>query len=256
MIGLCMLALTSLSATACDRAPESTMSSASSAPGSASVPPVEVQTFGELHKMMQEGETGNAYAIRDALKEPHSFAIGALSGLRGEVTIRDGVVWLAYPDGDRARVERDAASPEQAALFVLSHVAHWQTLAISAPVPKAELDAFIESQAVRAGIDVTQPFPVRIEGPIASLDWHVIDGARLTPGGSHEDHKRAAVTGNLTQVDVHLIGFFGQNAQGVFTHMGERSHFHVIEPKSNTTGHVDDLEVAAGAQLMLPARAP
>ena len=250
-----MIFLAALGVLACNRAPESTASSASSGSASARVPPVDVQTFGELHKVMQEGQTGDVYAIRDALAEPHSFAVGALSGLRGEVTIRDGVVWFAYPEGERARVERDAATPEQATIFVLSHVAQWQTLPVAAPVPKAELDAFIELQAMRAGIDVSHPFPVRIEGPIVSLEWHVIDGTRLTAGGSHEDHKRAAVTGKLTHVDAQLVGFFGQSAQGVFTHMGERSHFQVIEPNSNTTGHVDDVEIASGAQLLLPARA-
>ncbi|MBL8741828.1 MAG: hypothetical protein JNK04_12060, partial [Myxococcales bacterium] len=68
-----MIFLAALGVLACNRAPESTASSASSGSASARVPPVDVQTFGELHKVMQEGQTGDVYAIRDALAEPHSF---------------------------------------------------------------------------------------------------------------------------------------------------------------------------------------
>jgi acetolactate decarboxylase len=246
-----VIAWATLALSACEAPAKQLPSAQSTDVARSATVPVRVQTFGELHKIMHEGQTGEVFRVGDAIAQPHAFAVGALSGLRGEVTIRDGVIWLAYPQGDHARVAQDQQTSEQATLFVLSHVPAWQTSAITAPVSNADLDAFIEARAIAAGIDAGQPFPVRIEGPMVSVDWHVIDGNRLSEGGSHEDHLRAAVTGRLRDVEAELVGFFGQSAQGVFTHMGQRSHFHVIEPVSETTGHVDALEIGAGARLML-----
>jgi acetolactate decarboxylase len=214
--------------------------------------PVEVRSFGELRKIMHEGQVGPTASIQGAIAEPHAFAVGALSGLRGEVTVLDGAIWLAYPDGNRARVERVPQTAEQATLFVVAHVPEWVPRPIHAEVQFEQLDQFIEDQAKEAGLDVGRPFPVRIEGPIAGAQWHVVGGA--PPGGSDasHDHLQNAVKGSLEDVDAQLVGFFAQSAQGVFTHMGKRTHFHVVQADTRTMGHVDRVTVKPGARILLP----
>ena len=70
-------------------------------------------------------------------------------------------------------------------------------------------------------------------------------------GPSHADHLGTSVRGKLQNTDVRLVGFFGQTAQGVFTHMGRRTHFHVLEPDSRTMGHVDEVDIQRGARVFL-----
>jgi acetolactate decarboxylase len=202
---------------------------------------------------MHEGQVGPTVNVQDAIAAPHAFAVGALSGLRGEVTVLDGAVWLAYPDGHRARVERVVRTDEQATLFVLAHVPEWSPQPIHAEVPFEHLDQFIEEQAKAAGVDVSAPFPVRIDGPVTAVQWHVVGGTPARGGhASHEDHLRDAVKGSLENVDAQLIGFFAQSAQGLFTHMGQRTHFHLVQADTLTTGHVDRVTIKPGARILFP----
>jgi acetolactate decarboxylase len=232
---------------ACDRGAHSAVSSLEVPVGEVQ----SVQSFGELRKIMHQGQTGPVFRVRDANAAPHAFAIGALSGLRGEVTILDGETWLAYPDGAHARVLRDPGTSEEATLFVLARVPAWRAVGVAARVPFDRLDDFIEETAAASGIDVSKPFPVRIEGPLVFARWHVVDGSRMGTGdSSHADHVRTAVTGRLEGVDAQLVGFFARSAQGVYTHVGQRTHFHLIDRASDTMGHVDEVEIGAGARVL------
>jgi hypothetical protein len=47
-----------------------------------------------------------------------------------------------------------------------------------------------------------------------------------------------------------VVGFYSAAHQGVFTHMGERTHLHAIV--GDATGHVDALAIGAGATLRVP----
>ena len=102
----------------------------------------EVQTFGRLRDIMHDGKTGPVANVHDALESPHAFAVGALSGLRGEITILDGEVWLAYPSGGSVRVVQDSRTTEWATLLVLAHVTSWATAMVPRDVPFENLDAF------------------------------------------------------------------------------------------------------------------
>jgi hypothetical protein len=64
----------------------------------------------------------------------------------------------------------------------------------------------------------------RVEGPLVFVRWHVVDGSRMDPdASSHADHVRTAVTGRLDDVDAQLVGFFARSAQGVYTHVSQRT---------------------------------
>lgn len=215
--------------------------------------PVEVRHFGALREIMHEGRTGPSVQLRDVVPGPHAYGLGALSGLRGEVTVLDDVVWLAYPRPDGAAdVRRDAGVDEAATLFVVASVARWRGVVLTEDVPPDDLDAAISKIAGEAGVDTTRPFPVRVVGPLADLRWHVVDGSKLAPGSSHADHARTAVSGTLAAVDGELVGFHSTQHQGVFTHRGASTHFHVVVAATNITGHVDGVGLRRGATVYLP----
>lgn len=213
-----------------------------------------VRTYGALRAMMHDGATAAQVELA-AVLGPNAYAVGALSELRGEVTIVDGRAYIAYPgEGDDIKVEEVTSSAEAAALLVSSTVAEWQTVKASEEIPFEKLDAAIEKLAQELGIDTSERFTVRIEGGLADVQWHVIDGAKATPDTvhSHEGHRRMAVRGELAESRGTLIGFFSKNDQGVFTHMGSNTHLHVVDVERGVSGHVDSVRIRQGASLSFP----
>lgn len=215
---------------------------------------VEVRTYGALRAIFHQGQTGPQVKLSD-ITGPDVQAVGALSDSRGEVTIVDGTIWLGYPDGENgARVEKVQQSDEQAMLLVAARNNQWRRVTLEEDIDDASLDAKLEALAAAQGVDVSKPFPMRVEGPIANLKWHVLDGSKAgpQPATSHEDHMKMAASGAVAQADGLLVGFFSKNHHGVFTHMGSNSHFHVVLAKEGITGHVDGITLKKGATLLLP----
>jgi acetolactate decarboxylase len=213
----------------------------------------EPKTFGMLHEVMMMGKTDPKVTLSE-LPQKHLYAVGALSGLRGEVAVIDGVTWLAYgsPDG-RIKVETRKGSDEKATLLVASTVSRWQRVTLAEDVPFSKLDAAIEALAKSKGVDVGRAFPVMVEGSFVDIHWHVLKGAPPGGGGhSHGAHHEMAISRISAQGKGTLVGFFSTKHQGVFTHMGSNTHFHVVLPKEKITGHVDSVGLEKGNTVLLP----
>ena len=211
------------------------------------------KTFGVLHEVMM-GNTEPHVTLSD-LPQKHLYAVGALSGLRGEVSVLDGVTWLSYGGADDTiKVETKRGSDERAAILVASNVAKWQKLTIAEDVPFSKLDVTVERLARSKNVDVSHPFPVMVEGPLQDIEWHVMKGAPAAGDvlHSHGDHARTGVSRTTKQASATLIGFFSNKDQGVFTHMGSNTHFHVILTKEKLMGHVDSVGLKKGAALYVP----
>jgi alpha-acetolactate decarboxylase len=211
-------------------------------------PPL-VRTYGALREIMHEGKTGPHAELASLPVDGHTYALGALSELRGEVTVVDGTIWLAYPNDDGTpRVQSAQASDERATLFVSSQVERWHSVKLEHELRPDEFDARLEALAAARGVDTSRPFPFLIDGRLRDLHWHVVDGRKLA-GGGHADHMRSAVSGTLPEAAATLVGFFSKDHQGVFTHMGSNTHLHVVAPDAKVSGHVDAVTVPAGAKI-------
>ena len=184
------------------------------------------------------------------------FGLGALEGLGGEVTLWDGQLWLSTLDGQGGAVAgQHTATTAGATLLVTSVVPSWQERPINQAVPFDQLDTFIEREARAAGVNVAEAFPFRIEGAPTRLDWHVIDGSKIPPDAhGHEAHIRTAVRGTLSGTPVQIIGFYSPKHHAIFTHHDTNTHAHVISDAPMVTGHIDHVDINAGARLFLPAR--
>ncbi|XXX73142.1 acetolactate decarboxylase [Sorangium sp. So ce134] len=222
-------------------------------PAPGAPPAVQVRSFGALRAIMHEGQTGPAVRIGDVVPGPRAFGIGALSELRGEVTVVDDAIWTSYPRDDGTIDVRPAGAEERAALFVVANVARWQEATLDADVPDGQIDARIEALLRERGLDAEGAVPVQVRGGLRELSWHVIDGRKLAPGGGHADHVRASVSGTLPAAEGTLVGFFSKRHHGVFTHMGSNTHFHVLVPERSLMGHVDSVTLARGARVLVPA---
>jgi acetolactate decarboxylase len=215
-----------------------------------------VNAFGSLHAVMMENDTSAVIDLATLTPDSTLYGVGALAGLAGEITIAAGAVHLARPDdtfGVRETV--NDTSGAWAALLVVARVKAWQDVPIEAPIPFEELEKRVGEMAAGAGVDVAQPFPFLIEGPMRDLKWHVIDGRRLQPdAGGHEAHLAASAQRGLPFGSAVLVGFYSTRHEGVFTHMGARTHVHLIVPAARSSGHLDGIGIEPGATLRVPAR--
>lgn len=214
-----------------------------------------VQVHGALRAMFHEGKTDSMVGLDSLLPDPDLYAIGALASLAGEVTVIAGRAYLAFPEtANEARTEMALESDADAALLVSAAVPEWQSLVIDHPIPFEQLDDEIGKLAAAAGLSVERRLPFLLEGTFDDLQWHVIDGRRLAEGeSSHQDHQSASVRASRDRTPATLIGFYSQRDQGVFTHMGSKTHLHCVLEEPLSSGHVDHVSIPAGARIKFPA---
>ena len=206
-----------------------------------------------MMRLMHEGETGSVVGLDTLLPGPHLYALGALAGLDGEVTIIDDRVWLSRPGRDGPDTVRPEESREGAALLVDARVERWMELRVERDVMYSELGDEIARLAKEH--DVRAPFPFLIEGEVHELDWHVVDGAKLASieRPTHVDHMRTAQRGWESWADAVLLGFYSTEHHGLFTHRDSDIHIHAVLDDPPLTGHVDGVVIPKGTLVKLPA---
>jgi acetolactate decarboxylase len=204
--------------------------------------------------MFHEGQTGAAVTLDRMLPNSDLYAVGALAGLAGEITIVAGTVHLSYPQGpEDARTETVSRSEAGAALLVAAEVPGWHSVRTESAIPFEAFDEEIGRLAASVGLSLTGRFPFLLEGEFEELRWHVIDGRGLQGGGtSHEDHLVAAVRIARDRAPATLVGFYSSSDQGVFTHAGSRTHVHCVLDDAAASGHVDHVVVPAGTTVRFP----
>jgi alpha-acetolactate decarboxylase len=211
-------------------------------------PPLpEVNVWGALREMIHDGRVEARVELASVLGA-NSYGLGALAGMRGEVTILDGAAWISVGERDSGRATRGVTS-DSAALLVMATVPSWRSITIETDISAADLDARIEQYIAAAGISTDRPVPFVVDGSVEAT-WHVLKGPPA-PGSNPHDHARNAVVGTHAG-SANVVGFFSKKHQGIFTHMGHTVHAHVIDTGSSLAAHADELSIRAGAVLRLP----
>lgn len=239
------------------RACSAAVLAAAAAACAASPPPSpDVSVHGSLRAMFHQDQTSAAVTLDELGGGDGLVAVGALAELAGEVTVVHGRAYLSYPegpDGVRTEVAPAAGAGAGAALLVAAEVQEWRAVTTDRAIPFGELDEAVAALAAAAGLDTRGAFPFLVEGEVAELEWHVIDGRRLAGGGrTHRDHLEASVRRQAARARVTLVGFYSRGHQGVFTHAGSATHVHCVVYEPLSAGHVDHVVLPAGTAVMFP----
>lgn len=215
-----------------------------------------IRCYGSLRAMYHEGQTAETVRLADLLPDTSLYAVGALTGLTGEVTVVGGKAYLSYPAGENeTRTESTTTPSVGATLLVTANVDGWREVTTERAMPFEELDTAIAALAAQAGIPKGEKFPFFVEGEVEALEWHVIDGKRLAPGASgHQAHLDASVRASAKRTRATLIGFYSESDEGVFTHHGSKTHVHCVVREPLSSGHVDHVSIPAGTTVKLPVR--
>ena len=174
--------------------------------------------------------------------------------MAGEVTILDGRVWLTAPQGNQEY--QTQVSPletaEGAALLVVSEIGRWREFTLGESCTLDELESRIRRFADECAWSADHPFPILIKAEFPEIHSHIVDGSRIMPGDTPEQHHRAGIQLHERDQPAVFVGFYSESHGGVFTHQGKRLHVHTVVESKNYTAHVDEAIIPVGARVFLP----
>jgi len=191
-------------------------------------------------------------ALKDAVDARATDAVGAVSGLRGEISMIEGRLIISY--GAECGAACPSAASETATLLATATARNWRPVPIDKDLDAKAVETFIREQAKAIGLDETKPFPFRINGAVTNFIMHV----NAAPNPRFKGHglfDEMAITGLAKGPHIvgSVVGFYAPPAlQGVITHMGEFFHSHYVDEQRTMTAHLDTFGIAAGSTLMLP----
>jgi len=217
--------------------------------GCISPPPPDVHVVGAMKNVMQKGELFGRIALDTISTKVHLYGLGPLENLAGEITIVDGVSYVATVVDDSAmQVEKrlDVKAP----FFVYARVDQWEEHKLPDSVRTLhQLESFLEFTTEER----ERPFAFRLTGEVNSASIHVVNlpqGSEVrSPGDAHRGQRNFL----LKNTQVEIIGFFSTAHQGVFTHHDSFLHAHLLTADKSKMGHLDAVEfVNRGIRLFLP----
>ncbi len=180
----------------------------------------------------------------------HLYALGPVAGLKGEVTVLDGQVFVSKATGAQPTV---VLQPKVKSVFlVYASVPAWRSMALPTNVV-AEL-------ALATFLQKTLPANTRsaflVRGTALSARYHIQNYQGKAKELTHEAHDQAKVFYDLAETPVELVGFFTNhdNDGGTFVHRGQSTHIHLLSADRKHMGHLESIRLAPGAELLLPDR--
>jgi acetolactate decarboxylase len=224
----------------------------SSVPVQAADYPFGFKAYGVFGRMITQRNYLPVVALKDVVDAHATDAVGAVSGLRGEISMIEGKLIVSYGTDCAAACPQPAT--ETATLLATASAQHWRSIAIDRHLDAKAVESFIREQAKANGLD-DKPFPFRITGAITDFVMHV-NAAPNPRFKGHGSFDEMAVTGLAKgpRLEGSVVGFYAPPPlQGVITHMGEYLHAHYVDEQRTTTAHLDSFGVAAGATLLLPS---
>lgn len=169
---------------------------------------------------------------------------GAAGERSDEITIADGVLHLARPDGAGSYLQRTRpAAGEGAYMLQLVNVDAWAPQKGLPAIPNLDvLGATIGEQAQLTGCAGPTKLAYRIEGRVRRAEWSL---DTLPQRGDFVTEGQ----------DVIVVGLFANVEQGQhFVPEGRNIHAHAVFPTLGVAGHLKALELEPGARLQLQAR--
>lgn len=206
-----------------------------------------------MRSALRLGNTTSQITFEEINSSPHAFAVGALTDLKGEITVFDGQIIVAETeDGIHATSSTKTDSNESATLLTLSYVDSWLEYRLPTDM---DFEEAVESAATANGIDTDTPFPFYVNATTESYELHVINGfcPIATPDLDAADQPWRL---HGLETELLIVGFFAKNQEGVMTHHGSNVHIHGIDSTGKTviSGHLDAIDLKEGSTIFLPAK--
>lgn len=195
----------------------------------------EVLITGAMKRVMWEGKLEGIISFDSLQRQPGLYGLGPLAGLRGEITIDDGRVYVSRVSSDTSMVVVKSGAVT-APFFVRATVPAWRTLPLPSGVSTIKE---LEEHLIETVSNRPEPFPFKLVGVIDSALIHV---QNLPPGAqvsSPAEAHQGQTDYRIGKQKVRIIGFYSQQHRGVFTHHDSFLHLHLITDDEQLMGHLD-----------------
>lgn len=240
------------------------------APGRPASGPFAFSVYGAFQRMMHAQDFSSKAQLGAVMQGGATEAVGAVSGLRGEITAIDGKLLVTYgaPCATCGHPGEDSAT-----LLATAKVAAWHhPIKLPSNLTAKALDDFIIAEAKKAGLDMNKPFPIRMTGTLTGVKMHVLRGPGGPAKGHSSGHAAAQAARHATghrmghgaidqtdiaaeRIDGTVVGFYAPAPlQGIVTHPGDPFHYHWVDAARTKTAHLDVFGMQAGAELQLPVK--
>ena len=212
----------------------------------------ELWFIGAQRETIMNGKLAAALDLRTLADRAHLYGLGPLEQLRGEATIADGRPALARVSLDgmvKVTQSFDAGVP----FFVWAEVPRWIEMPIPAEIRSFEdLEHFVPRAATAAGLDTEKPLPFLVSGRQDLIEFHILNRIGDTPHNM-EMHEKIKIKFELVKTEATIVGFHSTRRSRVFTPGDSNIHIHFQTPDNSQSGHIEKLNIGAGARLCLPA---
>ena len=125
--------------------------------------PFDLGHYGHLKKMVHRRNSAGVVKLREALSAANGYAVGAISGGPGEITVINDRVWLDYGEDGLGNGVSELGE-ESAVLLVTSSVAEWHEVNVPEAMSLDQLQVFILAQAEQINLNIRDPFPFLLSG--------------------------------------------------------------------------------------------
>jgi acetolactate decarboxylase len=195
----------------------------------------EIQIAGAMKNVMWKGELDAIIQLDDIADKEGLYAIGPLSGLRGEILIFDGTAYVSRVSADTS-ISVEETYQAGAPFLVYGHVTKWKETELPDHVTDlASLEAYVDENTR----NYQRPFLFQLSGEVASADIHIQNLPEGTPVSSPSEAHQGQVNYPLENKSVEIVGFFSTEHQGVFTHHDTYLHLHLLTTDRKQMGHLD-----------------
>ncbi len=212
--------------------------------------PYSVTWVGAMMTVHRDGDASPKAELSIA-NHPGGFAIGPIAGLRGEITVLDGKPYVARVVDDQEQVVHDWTM--EVPFLVYGYVNAWSEVALPDTVTSlAELEEWLPKVAKDYGLDMTKPFPFKLELLDSDIDFHIIsneEAGYIT----HVPHSELMRHFKLEGQKAWILGVYSTEHAGVFTHHGTAIHVHMVSEDGMHSGHADAVRFGKETKLFLPA---
>jgi Alpha-acetolactate decarboxylase. len=201
-----------------------------------------------MRKIMQQADFSSVVKLDSLLKNKHTYALGPAENLKGEIIILDNQVFTTSVENKK--LKNNTNNKAGAALLVYAEVQDWRVINIDQPVHSIkDLEKLLSEYATKNKWEGAFPFQLKTKR--GKIDYHVID---WQTGVTHTltNHKQFALTGQFENEPLILLGFYSTKHQGIITHHSSSVHIHVLQSRTKTVAHVDELNLNSAFELLLP----
>jgi hypothetical protein len=234
----------------------------SQTPGQSKVGVEELIQYGRMHEVIGMQQHEARVGLAELLNRPHFYAVGALAGLQGEISVIDSNATVTeVADQALPKAANDGAGNRQATLLIGAYVDEWVEIVCEQDLTDKELDDWIKSEIRQHSGDIQLPIVFLLKGTFADVHLHVINGVCPVHARIRKieipDSKRPYGT-TLASVTGEVVGVFALDAAGKLTHPATSTHKHLVyrvdDNSESLNGHVESMSVKRGTKLLLPIK--